>query len=41
MTNNHLSDLCLLVIECDIDVNFEQPINKFSDILKNSRIMLK
>ena len=41
MTDNRLSDLCLLAVERDIDVNFEQLIDKFSDIHKNSRIMLK
>jgi hypothetical protein len=41
MTDDQLSDLCLLVVERDIDVNFEQLIDTFSDIHKNSRIMLK
>jgi hypothetical protein len=41
MTDDRLSDLCLLAVERDIDVNFEQLIDKFSDIHKNSRIMLK
>ena len=41
MTDDRLSDLCLLAAERDIDVNFEQLIDKFSDIPKNSRIMLK
>lgn len=41
MSDDRLSDLCLLAVECDINVNFEQLIDKFSDIHKNSRIMLK
>ncbi len=41
MTDNRLSDLCLLAVERDFDINFEQLIDKFSDIHKNSRIMLK
>jgi hypothetical protein len=41
MTDDLLSDLCLLAVEYDIDVNFEQLIDKFSDIHKNRRIMLK
>ncbi len=41
MTDDCLIDLCLLAVERNIDVNFEQLIDKFSDIHKNSRIMLK
>jgi hypothetical protein len=41
MTDGLLSDLCLLAVERDIDVDFEQLIDKFSDIHKNSRIMFK
>jgi len=41
MTDDRLSDLCLLAVERDIDVNFAILIDKFSDIHKNSRIMLK
>jgi hypothetical protein len=41
MTDDRLGDLCLLVVERNIDVNFEQHIDTFSDIHKNSRIMLK
>jgi hypothetical protein len=41
MTDDRLSDLCVLAVERDIDVNFEQLIDKFSDIHKNSRIILK
>jgi hypothetical protein len=41
MIDDRLSDLCLLAVERDIDINFEQLIDKFSDIHKNSRIMLK
>jgi hypothetical protein len=41
MTDDLLSDLCLLAVERYIDVNFVQLIDKFSDIHKNSRIILK
>ncbi len=41
MTDDRLTDLCFLAVERDIDVNFEQLIDNFSDIHKNSRIMLK
>ena len=41
MTDDRLSDLCLLAVERNISVNFEQLIVKFSDIHKNSRIILK
>ncbi|CAF1470107.1 unnamed protein product [Adineta steineri] len=41
MTDDRLSNLCVLAVERDTDVNFEQLIDKFSDIHKNSRIMLK
>jgi hypothetical protein len=41
MTDDRLTDLYLLAVERDIDVYFEQLIDNFSDIHKNSRIMLK
>ncbi|CAF3327604.1 unnamed protein product [Rotaria socialis] len=41
MTHARLSDICLLAIERDIDIHFEQLIDTFSDIYKNSRIILK
>ncbi len=41
MTDDCLSDLCLLAVECYTDTDFEQLIDKFSDIHKNRRIMLK
>ncbi len=41
MTDDRLSDLCILAVERDMDVNFEQLIDDFSEIHKNSRIMLK
>ena len=41
MADDCLGDLCLLAVERDIDVNFEQFIDKFSNIHTNSRIMLK
>ena len=41
MTDDRLSDLCLIAIERDIELNYEQLIDKFADVHKNSRIMLK
>ncbi|CAF3494549.1 unnamed protein product, partial [Rotaria sp. Silwood2] len=41
MTDVRLSDIYLLAIERDLDINFEQIIDAFSDIHKNSRIILK
>jgi hypothetical protein len=41
MTDDRLSDLCLIAIERDIEVDFEQLIDIFADVYKNSRIMLK
>lgn len=41
MSDGRLSDLCLLAVERDMNVNFEELIDKLSDIYKNSRIMLK
>ncbi|CAF4564601.1 unnamed protein product [Rotaria sp. Silwood2] len=41
MTDVRLSDIYLLAIERDLDLNFEQIIDAFSDIHKNSRIILK
>ncbi|CAF3778552.1 unnamed protein product [Rotaria socialis] len=40
-THACLSDICLLAIELDLDIHFEQLIDTFSDIHKNSRIILK
>ena len=41
MTDDRLNDLCVLAVERDIDVNFEQLIDDFANVHKNSRIMLK
>ena len=41
MTDGRLNDLCVLAVERDIDVNFEQLIDDFANVHKNSRIMLK
>ncbi|CAM2730510.1 unnamed protein product [Rotaria socialis] len=41
MTDARLSDICLLAIERDLDIHFEQLIDTFSDIHKNSCIILK
>ncbi|CAF1128578.1 unnamed protein product [Adineta steineri] len=41
LTDDRLSNLCVIAVERDIAVNFEQLIDKFSDIHKNTRIMLK
>lgn len=41
MTDDRLSDLCLIAIERDIEVDFEELIDMFADVHKNSRIMLK
>jgi hypothetical protein len=41
MTDDRLSDLCLIATERDIEVDFEQLIDIFADVYKNSRIMLK
>ncbi|CAF1268253.1 unnamed protein product [Rotaria sordida] len=41
MTDDRLSDICLIAVERDIELNFEQLIDTFADAHKNSRIMLK
>lgn len=33
MMDDHLNDLCVLAIECDIDVNFDQLIDDFTHVL--------
>ena len=38
MTDDRLSDLCLIAIERDIEIDFEQLINIFADIHKNCRL---
>ncbi|CAF3358539.1 unnamed protein product, partial [Rotaria sp. Silwood2] len=41
MSDDRLSDLTLLAVERDIDINFGQVMDDFSEIHKSSRIMLK
>ena len=41
MSDDRLSDLCVLAVERTTDINFEQLVDDFSNIHKNSRIMLK
>ncbi|CAF3403898.1 unnamed protein product [Rotaria socialis] len=40
MADERLGDLCILSIERDYEINFEQVIDQFSVVHKNSRIML-
>jgi hypothetical protein len=41
MTDDHLSDLCSIAVEHDIELKFEQLIDIFVDVHKSSGIMLK
>jgi hypothetical protein len=41
MSDTRLSDLCLLAVERDFNINFEQRMVDFADSHKNSRILLK
>ncbi|CAF1475900.1 unnamed protein product, partial [Adineta ricciae] len=41
MSDNRLSDLCVLAVERDFVVDFEKLIDDFADLHKNSRILLK
>ena len=41
MTDERLSDLTILSIEREIDINYEQVIDVFSSLHKNSRILLR
>ncbi len=41
MSDTRLSDLCVLTVERDFSINFEQLIDNFADSHKNSRILLK
>jgi hypothetical protein len=40
MGDERLSDLCVLAIERDFEIDFEQVIDQFSIIHNNSRIIL-
>jgi hypothetical protein len=41
MSDNQLSDLCVLAVERDFNINFEKLMDNFVDLHKNSRILLK
>ncbi len=41
MSDTRLSDLCVLAVGRDFNINFEQLIDNFADSHKNSRILLK
>jgi hypothetical protein len=41
MADERLSDLCVLSVERDFKVNFEQVVDQFSISHSNSRIMLR
>ncbi len=41
MSDTRLSDLCVLAVERDFSINFEQLIDNFTNSYKNSRILLK
>jgi hypothetical protein len=41
MSDTRLSELCVLAVERDFNINFEQLIDNFADSHKNSRILLK
>ncbi|CAF3436037.1 unnamed protein product [Rotaria socialis] len=41
MTDTRLSDLTILAVERDFDINYERVIDKFSSSHKNCRILLR
>ncbi len=41
MSDTRFSDLCVLAMEHDFNINFEQLIDNFADSHKNSGILLK
>ena len=41
MSDDRLSDLCVLAVERDFVIDFEKLIDDFTDLRKNSRILLK
>ena len=41
MSDDRLSDLCVLAVERDFVIDFEKLIDDFADLRKNSRILLK
>ncbi len=41
MSDNRLSDLYVLAVERDFNINFEKLMDNFVDLHKNSRILLK
>ena len=40
MSDTRLSDLCVLAVERDFNINFEKLMDNFSDLHKNSKILL-
>ncbi|CAF2201679.1 unnamed protein product [Rotaria magnacalcarata] len=41
MSDKRLNDLCVLEVERDFAIDFEQLMNDFADLHKNGRILLK
>ncbi len=41
MSENRFSDLCVLAVERDFNINFEKLMDNFANLHKNSRILLK
>ena len=41
MADTQLSDLCVLAVERDFNINFEKLMDDFVDAHKNCRILLK
>ncbi|CAF1991717.1 unnamed protein product [Rotaria magnacalcarata] len=41
MSDKRLNDLCVLAVERDFAIDFEQLMNDFADLHKNGRILLK
>ncbi len=41
MSDTRLSDLCVLAVERDFNINFEKLMDDFADLHKNCRILLK
>ncbi len=41
MSDNRLSNFCILAVERDFNINFEKFMDNFADLHKNRRILLK
>ncbi len=41
MLDIRLNDLCVLAVERDFNINFEKLMDNFTELHKNSRILLK